>query len=181
MRTNNFFRVNRIIKMIILLVACCVPASNTVAHSSGDLVVQNAWINEAPPNAKVLAAYMVIENHTAKNDALISVTSGTFAKVETHQSIEEDGMAKMIKLPKINVPAQGKAVLAPGGMHLMLIKPKKRLKQGDHVELILNFEGGKKISVKTMVKKSIGHSTGQNGGHGKKTHQNKPHGGEHKH
>lgn len=166
--------------MVLLLVVCCAPASNTFAHSSGDLVIQNAWINEAPPNAKVLAAYMVIQNHTANNDALISITSGTFAKVETHQSKIDDGMAKMVKLPKIDIPAQGKAVLEPGGMHLMLMNPNKQLKQGDHVEFIFNFESGKKITVNAMVKKSMGSMDGDHSGHGNMKHHNKSN-GEHMH
>jgi len=101
-----------------------------------------------------LAGYMVIENHTNKVQELITVTSSAFQKIEIHKTVQKDGMASMEGQNKLPIPAEGKVVLKPGGTHLMLINPTKRLTAGDSVSFVLKFASGSKSIISAPVKKA---------------------------
>ena len=90
--------------------------------------VHEAWIREAPPNARVLAAYMELRNHSDKPRILIGVTSPAFAFAELHKTMEHGGMAHMEQVDEIVIPPHGKVVLGPGDLHVMLIDPTLQLK-----------------------------------------------------
>ena len=49
------------------------------------IAVENAWINEAPPTATVLAGYAQIYNNSDQDIELIQVTSHRFNLVEIQQ------------------------------------------------------------------------------------------------
>lgn len=127
------------------------------------------WVREAPANSQVLAAYITLENPGATPLHLVSVTSPLFSKVELHQTINKDGMAMMESVAHMAVPAAGKVVMAPGGLHVMLIGPTRPLHNGDKVPLVLTFAGAGTQSVEAVVRP---------GGSG---HEPMDHGTQHKH
>lgn len=147
----------RQVKSLILSVGLLVLTPGLVsAHTDGGIVVENAWVREAPPVAKMLAAYMTIENHTGKQHVLTGVTSASFKKIEMHKSLQKDGMATMQQQKQLTIPAGGKINLQPGGYHLMLFNPSKPLKAGDKVSFILKFANGSVTTITAKVKKATG-------------------------
>ncbi len=116
--------------------------------------INDPWIREAPPNARMLAAYMTIENLSSQPQILTSITSSVFANVMIHQTITRDnGMVGMVHESQLIVKTQDKVVLAPGGYHLMLMMPKKTIVAGDKVDLILKFAEGKEMVIEVPVRK----------------------------
>lgn len=144
-----------------LLLLVITPSSAVFAHKDGGIVVKNAWVREAPPVSPVLAAYMTIENHTAEIRHLTSVSSSAFQKIEIHQTVYKDGMASMEGQDKLAIAAEGKVELKPGGTHLMLINPVKKLKAGDTVSFVLNFDNDSKSIISAPVKKAGAMSSDQ--------------------
>ena len=128
--------------------------SKVSAHTSGGIAVERAWIREAPPNTKVLAAYLEIQNHTAKKRSISAVTSKQFDKTEIHLSTNIDGVVKMKAIKNVDIPAEGKVVFAPGGLHLMLIGAKTELHEGNTVKLNVHFKDGSSFTTDVSVKKS---------------------------
>lgn len=126
------------------------------AHSDGGIAISQAWVREAPPNAKVMAAYMKIENHTAKQQVLTGVTASAFASVQIHETMQMDGMASMQPVKQLTIPAQGNVTLEPGGMHMMLFDPATALKSGDVVNFTLKFANGSTITTSAKVQKATG-------------------------
>ncbi len=124
-------------------------------HKDGGIVVKNAWVREAPPVAKVLAAYLSIENHTGKARALTSVASPAFDKIEFHKTVQKDGMASMEQQDKLFISAESAITLEPNGTHLMLFNPAKPLKAGDKVNFVLTFSDGTNVTTDAVVKKGI--------------------------
>ncbi len=116
--------------------------------------INDPWIREAPPNVKVLAAYMTIENLSSQSQILTSVTSSVFADVMIHKTVTRDnGMMGMVHESQLVIKAQNKVILAPGGYHLMLMMPKKTVVAGDKVDLILKFAEGKEMAIEVPVRK----------------------------
>lgn len=140
-----------------IVIACLLFATKSFA---ADIIIEDAWVREAPPNATILAAYMTINNTGEEKDSLVSVESDCCRKVEIHQSIVEDGQAKMIERKSLLVPAEANINLQPGGLHLMLIEPKqsykKKMREGNDVALKFNFATHESISVKAKIKKVTG-------------------------
>jgi copper(I)-binding protein len=143
--TNYFVR--GIAGALLLSILACAPD-----HS---LQISDPWIREAPPTAKALAAFMIIENRSAKPRTLIGATCSAFKKVEIHRSFHRDGMMRMEQQPELIIAANDQKILAPGGYHLMLMHPKQTLKDGDQVDLILQFANGEKLTITTPVKRKL--------------------------
>lgn len=120
------------------------------------LVVQDAWIREAPPNAIAMAGYATIENHGDAKRSLIGAGSSAFRMVELHRSIREDGVAKMVPQDSMPIPAGGALALKPGDYHLMMMHPTQPLHAGDTVEITLKFDDGTQQQVAFEVRKDSG-------------------------
>jgi copper(I)-binding protein len=133
------------------------PVSVWAQHG---IEIHEPWIREAPPNARVLAAYMELRNHSDKPRMLTSVTSPAFGFAELHQTTERDGMAHMEQIKEIVIPPNGKVVLGPGNLHIMLIDPNLQLKAGDTVSLTLGFRNDTSQKVIAKVRKAEGMSHG---------------------
>lgn len=134
------------------LVALCLLLSMSTVKAGEVLNIEDAWVAEAPPVAPVMGGYMKIAN---KTDKLISITSAScadFEKAEIHEMSMSGGMMKMRQIDKLDVPANGKVELQPGGYHLMLIKPKQTFKKGDILTVTLHTADGQSQAVKMEVK-----------------------------
>jgi copper(I)-binding protein len=130
------------------LAACGGPAGDSVS-------IEDPWVRPAPIEGGNGAAYMVIQNGTDSDDALLSAESDIADSVEIHESMmaEDEGeMMSMQPVDRIDVPAGGSAELAPGGYHIMLIGMHQQLAEGDTVALTLHFENAGTVSVEAPVK-----------------------------
>jgi copper(I)-binding protein len=115
--------------------------------------VSHAWVQEGPPSAEVLAGYMDLQNQSPQAQTLIGARSADFKSVMLHQTISKGGMAHMNHMPRIEIKPGSTLQLTPGGYHLMLMNPKKALRQGDQVEVLLEFQGGLVLPLKLKVSK----------------------------
>lgn len=111
------------------------------------------WIAEAPPTAMALAAFMVLENDGETPRSLVAVEAPGFDRIELHQSIEENGVHRMIRQEEIRIPADGQTPLEPGGYHIMLIGIQERLQAGDKVPMRLIFADGENRQVDVPVRR----------------------------
>jgi copper(I)-binding protein len=121
--------------------------------STGPIAIEGAWARTSPMMEMAGAAYMVIKNTGAADDALIGVTSPAANVVETHET-KDDGTGQMAMMPveSIAVPAGGMAELKPGSFHIMLIDLVAPLAVGDMVPLTLTFESGTVVEVMAEVR-----------------------------
>ena len=127
------------------------------------LEVTDAWVRQPPPGANA-AAYLTLVNPGATTQRLVAASSDACERVEMHRSVVENGVARMRALQAIEVPAGQSVVLAPRGLHLMLIAPKP-LQEGDRVVLRLALDGGETLAVDAPVRAGTPH-----GGHAKGHH-----------
>jgi periplasmic copper chaperone A len=143
---TNYFLKGMTTALLLSLLAC---------QPQGAIEIIDPWIREAPPTAKALAAFMLIENRSDKPRTLISANCSAFEKVEIHKSFQRDGMMQMEQQHELVIPANGQKRLAPGGYHLMLMRPKQPLKAGDQIDVTLQFANGEKLSITAPVKSQL--------------------------
>jgi copper(I)-binding protein/putative intracellular protease/amidase len=120
-------------------------------NTADKLLIQNAWIQEVPPSRNVTVAYLVIENAGQKPSALLAARADIAGAVELHRAEMNNGMMRMRKLDRIDLPV-GKTEIT-GELHIMLIDVSKRLVAGDEVALTLQFENAVSKTVVVPVKK----------------------------
>jgi len=114
-----------------------------ISHAADIAKVTDAWVRLPPPGAKIVAAYLTIESKQALS--LSHVTSTAAETVEIHTMSMHGGMMKMRQISALALEAGKPVKLEPGGLHLMLINPKQALKEGDTVQLVLNFKQGTRV------------------------------------
>ena len=131
-----------------------VTATFTVSAEKpvGDVVaIMNAWVRESDAKAKVNAGYMTLVNVDAEDVTLVNVESEAFEKIEVHEMAMVDGFMEMREITDLVIPSKGQVQFEPGGMHLMLKKPRRHLTTGQKVDLALTFKSGKKQTVSINV------------------------------
>ncbi len=136
----------------VILAGLMFVAGNSLA-ADAHLMVMDPWIREAPPNAKMLAGYFTIMNHSGKSAEIVGASSDKFEKVELHKSVQEGGVAKMVAQSSVEVGKHATVTFQPGGLHLMLINPKAQLKAGDKVDITLKLKNGDDLKMTAVVKK----------------------------
>ncbi len=151
-------------KLTKLLLASLAFATMSGAQAADHLMVNDAWVREAPPGAMALAGYMKLHNHGDKERVLVGAASPAFDSVMLHRTVVEGEMSKMVHQHMITIPAGGMLSFEPNSYHLMMMKPKQALKAGDKVSVTLSFKNGDTQEVTHHVRAPMG-GMGQ-GGHG---------------
>jgi hypothetical protein len=120
-----------------LLVSLVLALGATIA-SAATLTARDGWIRPAPPVAQVRAGYVVIENPGDTEIVLDKAESADFGAIEIHTMYDDQGTMRMRRVPELRVPAKGQIELKPGGLHLMMFRPKRALSAGDEVEVAIS-------------------------------------------
>ena len=136
-----------------LVPAVLLYAWSLLAIAGPTIVVENAWVREAPPSAQMMSAYMTLKNTGADDVVLVDVESPAFRMVMLHKSEVVDGIARMSHQDQLLIPAGGSVELKPGSFHLMMPAPGERLQSGDHVAFDLIFADGSTIRIQADVRK----------------------------
>ena len=128
-------------------------AGNACADSSG-VVVDDPYVRAIPPGMKVSAGYMTLNNNTAAEKKLVAASSDSAKNVELHEHVHKDGMMQMREVESISIPANSSTKIEPGGYHIMLIGLTKAIKEGDVLNIELEFNDGEKQLIKAEVRKA---------------------------
>lgn len=128
-----------------LLLAGLLLAGSARATDAEHIRASHAWIRVLP-GALPAGAYVTLENDGDRPVALRGASSSVYAEVMLHRSSREGGVSRMAMVDALNVPAHGKAELAPAGYHLMLMRAKVPVKPGDTVTLKLQFGDGSTLA-----------------------------------
>jgi periplasmic copper chaperone A len=122
--------------------------SASVSGCAGDCSprVVDGWVRSGPPSMPMMAGFGRIENACDAPVAVVSAHSAQFEAVELHETRIVDGVSRMRAVPKLEIPAGGEATLAPGGLHLMLMRPLAPLAAGERVEIEFALEDGRRVA-----------------------------------
>jgi copper(I)-binding protein len=129
-----------------MMASTATPAQSMNAGMGGDMS------GETMPMGGRSAAYMTLVNTGNAADRLIRATSDVAATVELHTVIMENEVAQMRPVEAIEVPANGRTELKPGGYHVMLMDLTRDLQVGDTVRLTLTFERAGDVQLDVPVR-----------------------------
>lgn len=141
--------------LALVLTACSKEPSATTERTSDfsyqGIEIQDAW---ARPGAEggMSAAYFRISNGAGEADTLRSAQSEVAMLTEVHESFQQQGMMGMREVPFVEIPARSSVVFQQGGLHVMLIRLKEGLAEGDSVALTLTFSHSEPVTVQVPVR-----------------------------
>jgi len=146
---------------LLLWLAGCTPmpsiqptplATAAPLPEAGVLAIVDARARPAPLPGGTSAIYFTVLNGLDQPVQLVSAASPAARAVETHETVAEEGVMKMIPLPDgYPVPAGTTLVLQPGGKHIMLIDLVEPLAPGDTIELTVTFDNGQVFELNVPV------------------------------
>lgn len=136
--------------------AAAAHESSSTAHvaavSAQTVVVTQAWVRASSYSdhtGGMTGVFAKITNRTKKTVTLVGGSSSFAPMVQVHEVV--NGMMSQ-KAGGIKI-APGKSVmLAPGGLHVMLMGLTKEVKPGTLVDVKLNFTNAKSVSLKLISK-----------------------------
>ena len=113
-----------------------------------ELTVVKPWMRYLLPHIPA-AAYMVLQNPGAAEVVVTGAASPACGMLMLHKSTDASGMAMMMDVPSLTVPAHGSVALAPGGYHLMCLQPTMKL--GEQVPVTLSLRDGSTVTAHLPV------------------------------
>ena len=140
-------------KISVLLAALLAASAFAQDAKVGSISINHPWARATPGAVKNSAAFMVFDNKGTA-DKLIGVSGDVAKEIQIHSMITEAGVMKMREIKSLDIPANGRAELKPGGFHVMLIGLKDGLKEGATFPLKLKFEKAGEVTVQVTVEKS---------------------------
>lgn len=126
---------------------------------AGDLVISEAWARETPPGKSMTAAYGRLQN---PGDKALVVT-GVSAEVAAHSSLHETRIERdrttMRPVSNLTIAPGEEVELAPGGMHVMLMKLDAPLVEGESIDICFKLENNEDTCSAFPVakRKTVGH------------------------
>ena len=115
--------------------------------------INDPWMR--PSSEKMATAlYFVIENKSETADTLFQVDSDLAERVEIHETYSEGEMMGMRKVDFIVIEGNGSFELKPSAHHIMLMKLKKDIKDGDKGDFVLHFKQAGELKITATAKKS---------------------------
>lgn len=139
-----------------LLAAMLFPAV-AMASPSG-LRVTHPWFRYLLPQVPA-GGFMVLKNDTAAPIILTGTQSPACGMAMLHESVNKSGMDMMTAIKSVTVPAHGIFRFAPGGYHVMCMKPKMAV--GKPVPVTLSFQNHPPMTVFFMVEGPNGPASAQ--------------------
>lgn len=134
------------------IAALLVLVLSTSAHATGTSV-SNGWFRKLPANLPA-AGYFTLHNGGSKTISLTSASSPACGMLMLHVSENMGGMMHMNDVSGVDVAPGATVAFAPGGYHLMCMKPALTL--GAKVPVTLQFLDGSKLQAEFIVRDANG-------------------------
>ncbi len=116
------------------------------------LLVKDVVVNLSPVEGNPSSGYATIKGGPT-DVTLVSVTADDVMRMEMHETVEEDGMAKMQNLKNALIPAGGTVKFEPGGKHLMIWGVGGGSVAQGTLKMIFIFSNDDRIEVNAVIRK----------------------------
>ena len=97
---------------------------------------------------------MTLKNTGSTAIEIIHAESESYSSIEFHETVHEDGMARMIRHNSLKIPADSRLELKRGGPHFMLFNPVSAFRAGDTVNINLTTKDNNIKTITVTVKKA---------------------------
>jgi len=122
------------------------------SQSPAEVEVSNATLYLHPVDGRPSAVYFTLENTGDESDIFLSVEVAGAERGEIHTTEDQNGIAKMIRLPLLEIPGNSVVSFERGSYHVMAFGMPDTVKVGDSVTVSLSFEKTGIVKTTALVK-----------------------------
>ena len=145
----------RLMTALAMGTACLSASAAQQDHSHHQMiskpVATQVWSRAMPPTAPNGAVYLTLQN-PGQPDRLTGVRTPRAGKAELHTHVHEGEMMRMKQIESIELPANGKVELKPGGGHVMLFELSEPLVAGERFPMTLEFERAGEVTIEVTIR-----------------------------
>lgn len=138
-----------------MLVLASLPQALADQAKADGLAITNTWFRTIMPG-RPASGYFMLRNNSGTPRKLVGAVSTACRSASLHETKKESGVAQMVRIEQIDVPANGGVTFAPGGYHVMCMKPSDAMKPGGTVPLTLKFADGTELTTDFAVRSITG-------------------------
>ena len=119
---------------------------------ASDIVVRDAFARASPtPAAQAGVVYFSLYNTGAAVDRLIDISTPAARAASLHRTVTDGDMMRMEPAGAAEIAPGATLVMAPGGLHVMLMGLKAPLQRGDAIDVILTLEKAGTVRLQVPV------------------------------
>jgi copper(I)-binding protein len=133
--------------------------STSMNGLAGDLIVAEAWARETPPGKSMTAAYGRLQNPGDETLVVTGVSAEVAARSSLHETRIERDRSTMRPVSNLTIAPGEEVELAPGGMHVMLMKLDAPLVEGESIDICFKLENNEELCSAFPIakRKMMGH------------------------
>jgi copper(I)-binding protein len=109
--------------------------------ASAPVRIEQPWIRWLPAGLPA-AGYAKLESLSDHAAILTGASSPAFGEIALHRTVTHTGTMSMIPADRIALAPHATLEFAPGGYHMMLMRPTRELHPGERVPITLQFASG---------------------------------------
>lgn len=143
---------NKTLFSLTLGMISALSTTHILANQADAIQISDPFIREMPPGAFATASFMTLNNQSDAPIKLMKASSNAAQTVELHTHTNDNGVMQMRQVSFFNIPAKGQTQLKPGGNHIMLLSPTKKLVAGQKATITLTFDDGSSKQIQIPVK-----------------------------
>jgi len=113
--------------------------SMTTLASPAGVTISHQWLRYVAPGVPV-AGYFTLNNNSDKPTSLDGAVSSACGHLALHESMVQNGTARMKMVQSVSVPPHSVVMFQPGGYHLMCMSPASEVRPGHTVAVTLRFQ-----------------------------------------
>lgn len=110
--------------------------------SGAPVTITNVKILAPIPGSSASVAYFTINNRGDTSITVDRIDSPQYDNVEMHETTLDDGISRMRPIESFQVDPSSSIEFAPGGKHVMLMRPTANIVPGSSVALEFNYDNG---------------------------------------
>jgi copper(I)-binding protein len=127
-------------------------ASLAQSFAASPITIERPWARASAPGQTVGGGFMTILHQGATEDRLVSATTPMAREVQIHTMNVDGGVMRMRPVEGgLAIPAGGRVVLQPGGLHLMFMELSAPLVAGSTFPVTLRFANAGDIKVEFNI------------------------------
>ena len=127
-------------------------ASLAQSFAASPITIERPWARASAPGQAVGGGFMTILHQGATEDRLVSATTPIAREVQIHTMNMDGGVMRMRPVEGgLAIPAGGRVVLQPGGLHLMFMELSAPLVAGSTFPVTLRFANAGDIKVEFNI------------------------------
>lgn len=135
---------------LFLAIAASFP-SLALADQPG-ITVEQPWSRASIGDSRPGAAYLVVQNTGTEIRVLTGVETDMAMMPQIHRTTTDaNGVSQMAPAGEIEILAGESLTLAPGGLHIMLMRLNQPLVEGESYALTLVFKNGHNVDISVPI------------------------------